>query len=136
MTPSPAPYCFTRNDTILPRTTDAMLPPELLPRSVPCLYVRVRTMRAPHCVRECMQVQMVSAMSFHFVFVAYCLPSLLQVPLVFLWRNRAAKSNRSKILGNLSSLTTVGSRQKPYRGWVQARGMISSSSESWNMHVR
>ena len=95
----------------------------------------VGRMRAPHCVRECMQVQMVSAMSFHFVFVAYCLPPLLKVPLVFLWRNLGAKSNRSKILGNLSALTTVGSRQKPCRGWVQARGMISSS-ESWNMYRR
>ena len=67
--------------------------------------------------------QMVSPMSFHFVFVAcsttlplpYVRPSNLPQVLQHLFpmaKPRKAESNRSQILGNVGELTTVGSRQK------------------------
>ena len=119
----------------------------LLPRSV---------LRAPHrtlCTRMhassggLTAEQMVSPMSFHFVFDAYSIlpppsvgsfvqSSILQY-LFPMAKPRRAESNRSKILGNVGELTTVGSRQRYlYRGGVQA-GMnlndVTFSCATWSL---
>ena len=74
----------------------------------------------------------ISSNVFHFVFVAYCLPSLFQVPslsCLFSYGETTARSHRSKVLGNLRALTTIGSCQKePLR---MGPGSVNEYSNDW-----